>query len=398
MKRAGGWRTLNCGVISIALIGASSACGQGSTTFGTAQSKAALRLLGDRGTSLSGVILNPVALGLSDEVILTGVTLHGSELDGSDAFHVNGKVLRAVSLNAIISPNGSPLNQFSAVVDDRVWSGKDFGGAIMLGQLSNGGSLRLRIDGVASGYGPKNELMLYSVAYETKMGWLPLCGADESGTPVLALPLSGLWNHGRGVEGGGSFSADPDHFTFACRDRSAIAKCVELGYVPYKQIRRERFVAWTEGSLLGSDVGRRPNDRTMAEHHAACTRMLRADYCGDGTAWTPDRTWSNVVDGAGIHSEYNEWGLEAEWDANGARCTADPHNARFSLMGSGEPACFSKKLRPNCGAGGSFTKGTVLINQYDGDGRFAHIEGAGGSAGESSVENPLAAQIEIPSR
>ena len=35
---------------------------------------------------------------------------------------------------------------------------------------------------------------------------------------------------------------------------------------------------------------------SLASYHQACTRMARADYCGDGTSHTQDGTWIEYYD------------------------------------------------------------------------------------------------------
>ena len=69
--------------------------------------------------------------------------------------------------------------------------------------------------------------------------------------------------------------ASSDGMTFACRDQSAMAKCLE--HAKYR---------WWESS--DDDV-----------RHQACVRMLRADYCGDGVAHTVNGTVLDVEDVAG---------------------------------------------------------------------------------------------------
>ena len=34
----------------------------------------------------------------------------------------------------------------------------------------------------------------------------------------------------------------------------------------------------------------------LKDHHQACTRMIRADYCGDGKAWTVEGTVPDIFD------------------------------------------------------------------------------------------------------
>jgi hypothetical protein len=87
--------------------------------------------------------------------------------------------------------------------------------------------------------------------------------------------------------------------TFACTS-GAIGKCIRFGYKPWKT---------HQGTSL-------------QPYHAACVRMVRADYCGDGRPHTVDGTWIDIWDGLGIqrrderddHPEV----FEAAWSPAGA--------------------------------------------------------------------------------
>jgi hypothetical protein len=92
--------------------------------------------------------------------------------------------------------------------------------------------------------------------------------------------------------------------------------------------------------------------------HEACTRALRADYCGDGTSFTADGTTISVADVFGIRIGTAGWPFEAEWTASGARCAA-----RLRIPSLGQPACWSALQQPGCGASSHFQSGTLLMTQ-----------------------------------
>ena len=127
--------------------------------------------------------------------------------------------------------------------------------------------------------------------------WTSLCH-DGEGVATSAIPLTGAWDMATGAR----LNA-PDAVTLACRG-AALAKCVEWGYAPWA----------TAGGV------------SLADHHQACTRMVRADYCGDGTPHTINGTPIDVIDGLTpqIQAEGTigraAWGIEAEWGPDGARC------------------------------------------------------------------------------
>jgi hypothetical protein len=105
-------------------------------------------------------------------------------------------------------------------------------------------------------------------------------------------------DHGLFVEGSwddrGAHAADPGTLTYSCRS-GVIAKCVEWGYAPW---------------------------RVGAPRHAACTRLARADYCGDGTAWTLEGTTIGLHDALGVRAFESGRGFsfEAGWGPGGAIC------------------------------------------------------------------------------
>jgi hypothetical protein len=108
----------------------------------------------------------------------------------------------------------------------------------------------------------------------------------------------------------GGFHDDPGLVTFACTN-GAIAKCIRFGYKPWKAI--------AEGSGAG---------RSLLEHHLACVRMVRADYCGDGVSWTRDGTMIDLWDEVGVQRRDAVPAapevFEAAWTPAGAAYLAVP--------------------------------------------------------------------------
>src|SRR5204863_9983229 len=56
----------------------------------------------------------------------------------------------------------------------------------------------------------------------------------------------------------------------------------------------------------------------------SCVRMVRADYCGDGTSHTINGTAIDVFDslptGQDVQKEATEWPTEAVWSRDNASC------------------------------------------------------------------------------
>lgn len=124
----------------------------------------------------------------------------------------------------------------------------------------------------------------------------PICGFDKKGKPIEAIFIAGEWDGNSGTQGAGAkiVGGDPDAVSIGCRKVGAIAKCVDFGYKP-----------WVSPE--------------MDEMHQACVRMVRGDFCGDGTPWTVD---GNIIDISDVHniqrSESTNWVFEAMWTKHGA--------------------------------------------------------------------------------
>jgi hypothetical protein len=212
-------------------------------------------------------------------------------------------------------------------------------GTTFTGTLSDASTITLRIDSKTTLPAPNSDVSAYGVSYQTTTGWLPLCGSAAT----LAIPINGTFNYASGVAGGGSFTPSSTAFTFACR-ATAIAKCVELGYKPWK----------TVGGVL------------LQNHMVACTRALRADFCGDGKPWTVDGTEINLYDGKAIQTDTAAWTVEGEWDHNGARRVNTTMSSRWTLNGGQPPACYGQKIdKVNTGKLTNFATGTLLMTEFN---------------------------------
>lgn len=143
-----------------------------------------------------------------------------------------------------------------------------------------------RIDEVQAD--PTSDGHLYTVSIVDAQGDRPLCPGND-GMNKSALPLEGRW------DAAGQWH--PDSLTFACHD-GVLAKCVRWGYAP-----------WAEH-----------DGQSLRAHHQACTRMARADYCGDGVPHTQNGTLINLWDNLGIQASEPgpELAFEAAWTPDGA--------------------------------------------------------------------------------
>lgn len=179
----------------------------------------------------------------------------------------------------------------------RVLNTEDLVGAVLDLDLAGVGTRSVRIDGVRRD--PRDgsgEVLLYSLSLkdEPTGSWTAACDADPDGR-TEALPLQGSWDKtGHRISERG--------LTLACTS-GAIAKCVRFGYRPWNSL--------DDGTPL-------------SRYHEACIHMVRADYCGDGSATTRDGTLIDVFDDAGIETPDPAQTLpfEAAWDEHGAVCVA----------------------------------------------------------------------------
>jgi ADYC domain len=150
--------------------------------------------------------------------------------------------------------------------------------------------------------------------------WQPACGEDADGRRV-AIPVAAIFD-----EHGDRFESS-SLFTFGCTT-GVIAKCYRWGYRP-----------WISG--YGD----------MEAMHWTCTRLARADYCGNGVPGTRNGTTINVWDRLPSPGPIQRHGgllglpppgmlFEAGWNTNGAVCLS---TARWLL----EDGIGIAKLCPN---------------------------------------------------
>jgi hypothetical protein len=278
------------------------------------------------GVSLNGVSLNGVSL--------NGVSLNGVSLNGVS---LNGVSLNGVSLNGV-SLNGSVLG--GTMGGGGFKSGSQLVGSSWTGVLSNGTTLSMRMDSVTAGTGANTDVYMYGISYQSAGVWTLLCGKDANSVPILAIPITGTFNYAVGVTGGGSFTNDATKFTFGCRG-TAIAKCVEMGYKPWKS------AATATGNLTN--------------HHVACTRLLRADFCGNGTTYTVNGTQVNIYDSLGIQADTMGWAFEAEWTPNGHRCAAKGVKYRVKVKSGKDAPCIQET--DTCGQLADFNAGALIMSE-----------------------------------
>ena len=261
-----------------------------------------------------------------DPLLENGIKLNGIKLNG---IKLNGIKLNGIKLNGI-KLNGSVL--CAEGNNGGELCGAMLEGASLEAVKENGQVLEVRIDSVeedASG-----EFSWHGVSYKKGNEWVSVCGEDEEGKALRAIALEGRWDMSEGTATGGDYIADPEVFTLAC-EGFVLSKCVALtGYYPWESV--------TEVNALGEE-----HIYSRRHLHQACTRMLRADYCGDGRPHTSNGTLVNSWDAFGLDPSEPQagWTLEAEWSEGGAVCV---NHARDAWKGAGKVKASMKYIQQHC--------------------------------------------------
>lgn len=253
---------------------------------------------------------------------LNGFRLNGFRLNG---FRLNGDAGSAdfIDLESIeIAPNITVAYSWLAGSELRVTTTT---GAVLAGEQLEGAILNFGlVDSSESSHykvrkikvvdvippQPGDDVWHYNLQVKDNPGaWQPLCLTDL-GMATEAILIADAWNPATGARIAGPVS---DLVTLACRD-AAIGKCVEWGYHPWE----------------------------LGDYHDACTRLVRADYCGDGTAHTVDGLTIHVLDEIGVQEAEpgSTYAVEAEWGPDGATCLNES-NTRLSApsLDCELPAC-----------------------------------------------------------
>ena len=180
--------------------------------------------------------------------------------------------------------------------------GDALSGTVLQGLASDGSQVEVAICGAEPSVTDPS-LVQYNIQVWNTLAqqWENPCVALSSPTP-LALAVSGVW------DASGAHHDSPDRFTFAC-ENGVITKCIHFGYKPWDS----------------------RDGRSLADVHQACTRMARADYCGDGHTHTHNGTLFDYYDRFGLvgrtTESSDEWDLkrasfEAAWAPDGATSLA----------------------------------------------------------------------------
>lgn len=214
--------------------------------------------------------------------------------------------------------------------DGRTLRGADLVGAVLTMAIEGHATGAVRIDAVrADPHSKFADVQLYDLSVQDAAGlWAPVCGPDPYGErPAILQPAPGgaiaIWCTG-----------------------GTHAKCIRAGYRP-----------WATG----------PQGDDLAPYHATCTKMLRADYCGNDQATTRTGMLVDIYDHIGINRPEGETvpgvTFEAAWNEQGAICVAHPRvpqNITLEALGQSCPR-LQNRLGPTCTEASAASFGTVLL-------------------------------------
>ncbi|MBN1206508.1 MAG: hypothetical protein JXB05_16600 [Myxococcaceae bacterium] len=218
----------------------------------------------------------------TNSAVLASVNLSGVQL--------NGAAIQGVRLQGgrLVAPSGSSEKLL---------------GAIFQGADSDGQPVEVALcDVEPSPEDPTMEWYRIEIWKEHAGAWETPCLPTEQVPAPRVLAMQSVWDDK------GTSHKRKGQFTFAC-ENGAIAKCVKWGYKPW--IKKE--------------------GRSLEPVHQACTRMARADYCGDGRSHTVPGTLIDMYDALGLQARTTEasdyWepekaSFEAAWATDGAWCVS----------------------------------------------------------------------------
>ncbi len=179
---------------------------------------------------------------------------------------------------------------------------KELIGATFNFRDKSGKPLRVRLDGfINDPRDPTGEVLLYDFTYANAAGERQnICPPGPDGL-TKAFPMSGKWT--------ADLRHIPDEKTFnlICT-AGALGKCVRFGFKPW-----------------GDNL---PDGTSRWDLHQACSRAVRADYCGMGEGTTKNGTLIDIWDRYGVNppdpagDAEHRLSFEAAFSPEGAVCVA----------------------------------------------------------------------------
>lgn len=235
----------------------------------------------------------------------------------------------SASASAVPAPVASAADRSNLVVEGsgfaltlpegRVLRGTELAGATLELALADGQVAPVRLASIMPDPDHPDILRHDFQSPDDHGGWRPTCTPNAYGER-WGFPVSLPEGH-PGREG---------RITISCAS-GAVVKCARFGYPP-----------WRRG----------PNGEDLLPLHAACMRMVRADYCGDGTPWTKEGTVIDNYDDLGIQTrglrDDPRHTFEAGWTAAGAVCVAHTRWSDLTTTAQLEARCPRLAAVPLC--------------------------------------------------
>lgn len=231
---------------------------------------------------------------ITERAYINGPGVNGININGSPANGIilNGPGNQGINFNGYgqgtslggIDIAGAKLDGTALILldaDDEPIGGAELLVGATLSATDNAGApLEVRVDAIDRDT-ERDDIVFYT---------LTLQGENVCGEGVLGFFVDGRWDD--------NGDRHDDAISFSCTT-GVIAKCVAWGYAPY---------------TVGADT------------HQTCTRLARADYCGDGTPHTVDGTEIDVFDRLGVmRPDFSmDVVFEAGWGPDGAVCVNEP--------------------------------------------------------------------------
>jgi hypothetical protein len=221
--------------------------------------------------------------------------------------------------------------------DGSVKQGAELAGAVLVFNI-NGIPVRVRIASVTPD--PKDKtgsVLLHDFRVEPT--GKPLCGPDPDGKQ-LGFPLAG-----RTAADGRLLESEPDVFELICI-AGVQGKCVRFGYHPWRTTA---------------------DGKPLRAYFDACTRLMRADYCGDGRPWTRTGTSVDVWDDLGIQKSDSgddaKYSFEAGWSPAGAVCVARTRIPENITLDKLKEVCPRLAAGATCDETSARAAGALLFNR-----------------------------------
>lgn len=243
--------------------------------------------------------------------------------------------------------------------DGRVFRGRELEGAVIhvgIEGIEGGDAAPMKLASIKPDPQQPQVLRHEFETADGQGGWKNACAPNADGE-TWGLPLKLPSGHpGRDGE-----------ITISCIS-GVVAKCVRWGYPP-----------WEKG----------PGGEDLAPFHAACVRMARADYCGDGEPHTKDGTSIDNFDDLGIQTrgaaDDPSYVFEAGWTPHGAACVNHTRWADVVDLDALKAKCPRLAAVPHCDEASARALGARMFNasrvqgsrvsQSRGDGPIGPVRG-----------------------